>query len=415
MVVAAVVEQPGGVEERELLGPHRVAAPDLDRIEAEVVGEQVDRPLDQGRCLGPAGAAVGDQRRGVGDDRSRGPGDRGDPVRARRHHRRVPRHDRADHRVGTGVDVDEDPEGPDGAVPIAADLDRLALGAGVAEAGHVVAPVRVPDDRSTDPTGEPPEQDLLRVRTRLRPEAATHVGSDDPHLVDGKAQRGGDDGTHRVRALARGPLHEAAVVIPASGRHARLQWAGRHPLVEDDPAHDHVAGLEGGVALVVAAAGRHHDVGAHLGEQQRGSLGQGPLDAHHRRQRLVVDHHQFGGIGCGLRGLGDDGGQRLAHEAHPAGSQQRSGHRLGITGVDHRHRSDVEVGGGHHVDDAGSGPGRLDVDRAQLGVSHRRGDVDHVERTRQIEVGDVGALPPQEVIVLPTRDSCPEQRHSGRR
>ena len=45
---------------------------------------------------------------------------------------------RPHHRVGAGVAVDVDAQGLDGAVAVAADLDLLELGAGVAEADHVV-------------------------------------------------------------------------------------------------------------------------------------------------------------------------------------------------------------------------------------------------------------------------------------
>ena len=41
----------------------QVAPPHLGRVHADLGGEEVDRPLDRGRGLGPPGAAVGRRRR----------------------------------------------------------------------------------------------------------------------------------------------------------------------------------------------------------------------------------------------------------------------------------------------------------------------------------------------------------------
>ena len=69
LVVAAVVPAAGGGLERERIGGDEVLAADLDRVHADLVGEQVDHALDGRGGLGPAGAAVGADVGGVGDDR----------------------------------------------------------------------------------------------------------------------------------------------------------------------------------------------------------------------------------------------------------------------------------------------------------------------------------------------------------
>jgi hypothetical protein len=69
-VVTAVVTHARVAVVRKVVGTQQVVPPDLDRIVAELGGEQVDRPLDDGRGLGPPGAAVGDDGRRVGHERA---------------------------------------------------------------------------------------------------------------------------------------------------------------------------------------------------------------------------------------------------------------------------------------------------------------------------------------------------------
>ena len=59
LVVAAVVGLTGGGEVGEVVGHEQVAPTDLDGVETESGGEDVDRSLDGGRRLRPAGTAVG--------------------------------------------------------------------------------------------------------------------------------------------------------------------------------------------------------------------------------------------------------------------------------------------------------------------------------------------------------------------
>ena len=69
VVVAGVVGEPGQGVEGEGVGPDEVAAPDLDRVEAQLVGGDVDEALDAGGGLGPPGTAERPDRRGVGHRR----------------------------------------------------------------------------------------------------------------------------------------------------------------------------------------------------------------------------------------------------------------------------------------------------------------------------------------------------------
>ena len=51
-------------------GRDQILAPQLDAVEAELGGGDVDQPLDRVRHLGPAGAAIGLRRHGVGEHRA---------------------------------------------------------------------------------------------------------------------------------------------------------------------------------------------------------------------------------------------------------------------------------------------------------------------------------------------------------
>ena len=94
-VVADVVGLPDRRGVRIAERGDQVEPADLGRVASELGGEQVDRPLDRGRRLGAAGAAEGDDRRGVGDDRTGAALDVGDVVHARRHRAG---HERPEHR-----------------------------------------------------------------------------------------------------------------------------------------------------------------------------------------------------------------------------------------------------------------------------------------------------------------------------
>ncbi len=82
-VVAAVVGEAGRARPGELVGPEEVRAPDGHRVEAELLGEEVDGPIDEGAGLRSAGAAVGRGRRGVGQHGLVRPRDVRAPGRAR--------------------------------------------------------------------------------------------------------------------------------------------------------------------------------------------------------------------------------------------------------------------------------------------------------------------------------------------
>ena len=58
LVIAAVVDEPGHRRVRELRRLHHVATTDLGRVDADLGGERIHRPLDRVRRLGTTGAAI---------------------------------------------------------------------------------------------------------------------------------------------------------------------------------------------------------------------------------------------------------------------------------------------------------------------------------------------------------------------
>jgi hypothetical protein len=152
------------------------------------------------------------------------------------------------------------------------------------------------------------------------------------------------------------------------------------------------------------------EVGADRGEQHR-VAGQGVDGVDHRGQRLVVDHHQLGGVGALLGPLGQHHRDRFAHEPHPVDRQVVAGH-LGRRHAGHRRQ--VDVGAGHHVHHPGGRPCLVDVDPEDLRVGHGRAHVGGAHRAGQAQVGEVGrvlAACGQQARVLQPQDTVPQDAH----
>ena len=105
--VAAVVDRP----DRRLVGHGRgrdeVAPPQLHPVDAHRPRRRVDQALDQIDRLGPAGAAIGAERGGIGEHHLAGEVDRGDGVHAGEAILGVPSGDDGDvgRRVGADADI----------------------------------------------------------------------------------------------------------------------------------------------------------------------------------------------------------------------------------------------------------------------------------------------------------------------
>ena len=119
-------------------GGEQVAPAQLDRVDAELGRRQVHHPLEELGRLGPARAAEGAHRRGVGDGDGHVVADRRDAVDALRHHPgRADGQGPAEAGVGAGVAEDPAAHAGDAAVGVEAHLDPLHLAPAVRH-GHQV-------------------------------------------------------------------------------------------------------------------------------------------------------------------------------------------------------------------------------------------------------------------------------------
>ena len=259
------------------------------------------------------------------------------------------------------------------------------------------------------PPGQPRQQELLGCRPGLGAEAAAHVAGDHAHLVGVQAVGTGDEVPHGVDPLARRPVDQA-VARPVRRRHPSLHRARRHPVVAHGDAHDDLARLDR--RAVTVAGGVQGDVGPRLGEEE-GLAARRVDHVHDRRQRVDIDHDSLGGVGAGRLRLADDRHQRFADVAHPVGGEGPPHHALGEGREQVGERPQVEIGSGHHVDDAGHGPGVVDVDGGHDPMGHAGRHVGDVGQAGQGEVGHEGGVAAQQGIVLAAEDGGAVQSHAA--
>ena len=112
LVLAAVVVGATERRERERSRGEEVATSDLGRVDAELVGGDVDHALEHLRRLGTSGAAICGRRRRVRHDGDGMEADLREVVHALAHHLGEHRQERTDARIraGLGDDVDVEPD-----------------------------------------------------------------------------------------------------------------------------------------------------------------------------------------------------------------------------------------------------------------------------------------------------------------
>ena len=226
-VVARVVRPAGRRLVRELLGLDEVLHPELGRVLADLVGQDVDHALDRVDRLGhPERAAVGDAAgRLVGvdavdlDEGVREVVRAGDDVeQAGRVLGRVGR--------GVGVAVVGDRLGLErGDLAV---LGGAQLGVDVVVAGErvgleVLRAVLDPLDRLADGQARHDREDVARIDRHLAAEPAADVVGLDPDVLLRQARHEGEHGPDGVRRLARHVERElAADGVPVGDAAARL-------------------------------------------------------------------------------------------------------------------------------------------------------------------------------------------------
>ncbi len=389
----------------------QVHAPHVDRVHADLSGEEVHRPFGCGSRLGPAGAAVGDGRRGVGDDTRGTALDVGDVV------------DRRDHRSGhreteDATDVHEPARileqvqlvVGDLALTGAADRHVLQLGATVTEVHHRLAAGLAPAHRASDRLRDRAEQHLLGVGADLRAERAADVGRDDTDLVGLDAVGRGDRRLDALGVLGGQPLVEATV-DPRGRRATDLERARGDALVEEAARDDDLAILEVlvGVGVLGHTERRRVEHCVRSGVVVDQCFGRHRrFDVDQRREEVDVDEHHLGGVGGLRKCLRDDRNHGFADEADLVAGEQRARHGGVEVG---RHRLERERFGGEDADDARHVLGPVDVDRQDRAVSDGRAGVHDMEGAGQqflVEVVDVHAAGGEELGVLLALYSGPQ-------
>ena len=341
LVVAGVVLHAGRGVVREGLVRHVIAPADLRRIEAGLGGEDVHRALDRLDRLRAAGAAVGDDRRRVRDDRGSGDLDPRDRVRADRAPVREHRQDRADRGVGAGVLQQLEAHGEHLAVASAADRDLLALRAAVAKGEHVLAAQLRPAHRALQLAGEPGDEHVLGRQTDLRAEAAADVRRDHAHLLRFETERPGQRVARAVGRLRGRPDSEPAVGLRARHGHAALHRAGGESLAVLREGGDDVAAVEQARVRILHRELRAH-VGAKVGEEQRLAA---QRDRRVRGRGQVVELHldELRRVRSLQALLGDHDGDDLTCVTDHVARHDRARHPLVDAGEAGRHRRDVDV------------------------------------------------------------------------
>ena len=295
-VVARVDREPGGNRRRELLD--EVLPAQLDRVHVELPRQRVDRTLDRVGRLGPAGAAVGVGRRrvrvdahalevvaldGVAAAVEPGAEDRDarrHELEVRAHRSRQPHPHRGDRPVGGRRELHllDDVASVDGGdVRLRAPLDPLDR------------PAELPREREAER--------LLGVDVQLRAEPAADVRGDDPQLRLGDAGDEREGRAEDVRDLGRRP--HRVLALSGDGLHdhaARLDRVRDQPVLVVALLHRHRRLGEQPLGLSRLELPRVAVVRAQVVVQDRGVVAERSLDVAHRRQLLVVDLDELGGV-----------------------------------------------------------------------------------------------------------------------
>ena len=234
---------------------NEIPPPHLDLVELEVACDRIDRALGDVCAFGPAIAAIGVNRHGIGHDH---PGARlivVDLVSAgaeidRIHGRTAARHVR---QIGADIAQGLDLQAENLAVVAERDLDIFRMRAAMAGRLMAFGAALPPLDRYAKFAREIGAEQVLRIEMHLGAEAASDIRRDHPQLMLGNADRLGDPAAVHVGHLAADINRQGAVRLRRGNDRARFH-AGRDQAVVDDAQADDLIGLARGVLVVAAAA-----------------------------------------------------------------------------------------------------------------------------------------------------------------
>jgi len=285
----------------------------------------------------------------------------------------------------------------------------LALGPSLMGGERRFAAALGPADRPAQPVGQGDREDLVAVDVELGAEAAPHRRRHHPQLALGDSGGGRQHHPQHVRHLGRRVEGHVAAVWRRHGQHAAwLHRRGDQALLVEVGRHG-VSGICER-CLECVGVGNERPVEALVGRQvgvRGGLLRFGGLDGGHRRQRLVVDIDELGGVGRAVAVFGE---HHRHHVSYVAGLVDR--HRV-VRRVDHvvgdrpsaRKRCDPQahvgqccacVDGMH----AGGGLRGRGVDAVDPGVGERAAHHAHPQLAGDLDVVDVGGFAGEELGVL---------------
>ena len=399
VVLAAVVVLSGGRRVGERAGRDEVLAPDLLGGLAQFGGHAVHEPLQIVGGLRPSRAAIGGDRRRVGEDARVGEVHVLDAIDAHAHHQREIRDEREDG-IGAEIRHHAHAERRDAAVGVHRRLHVGRVRPPVSGRRHVLGARLDPPERDAPQPGQRRNRDIFRIGAELHPEAAADLRRDDADLVLGHPERVRQPAAEHVRRLVTGPHHEPAGRGIGGGEDgARLHRDPRETLAVH-ALLDHAMGFrEGGVGVAGLDGLAMLNVLGRVVEELRRAVGHGSRGVRDRRQRLPVHLDQGGAIRGGLDRRADDGGHGFSHVAHAIDGQRIVlAPDLGLAlaaafggdgGGRQRGRMRHEIAPGHHGHDARLSLGRGAIDPADARVGVGAPDEDDVLETGQRDVGDV--------------------------
>jgi len=253
---------------------------------------------------------------------------------------------------------------------------------------------------------------LVGVVVDLAAEAAADLGSDDPHLVLGHAERRErhQQPVH-VRVLTRHVDRHLAGRRVVGGEHrARFDRMRDQAVVAQVELHGVRGRGEGGVhRFALADLPVEGHVAGRLFVDRGSAAFESGHDVGHGVERFVVDGDPVGGVACEVAVLGDDDGHRVADVADRVGGDHRVRRRLEIRQqpADGHHARDAggrDVARREHGENAGQGFGGGGVDAADAGMRVRTANDRGMRHALDLQVVGVLAAAGDEGRVFPALD-----------
>ncbi len=301
----------------ERIGRNQVAPPDFRGIDAELMGGEIEQPLDHEHAVLAAGAAIGRHDRQIGEDGGEGRVIGRHHVGTEQGALAVDRHREPVRIIGAAIVQEDVLDAEDAAVARKRNLGVMDLAALLGGGEKMLEPVLDPFDRAIQPHRDPGQRDLFRIEHHdFRPEAAADKGRDDAHLPFAEAEDAGQAVADEHRRLRRVPdRHVLAARVPLRHHAARLDRGRNAVLIAETALQDQMR-LSGRAAVVaLGLVDLRGDIGAEIVVHQRRAGAKRRFEIDHRRQRLEIDLDIVERVFGNVAALGNDDGERLADVA----------------------------------------------------------------------------------------------------